>query len=219
MQAFPLFITTRRGDISRIASRTGGEYTVDDLISESWLLATEIGRKRGWSLDLSSLEDQETVLAWLYARFVKYADKVVRSGIKLDRDWDNEDSERTGATLAALLVAPVESDPQAQHQRQDEKGELLSLVRQSYSQASAYALLLVKVDWHVEDLAKKLMLSVGGLRNKLKRIALVARIQPTLFDGREVIPSDLQARPSGRSWVRRIWGAGPIQLLLWGPPG
>jgi hypothetical protein len=74
-RAFDSFLARHRGDLRRIASRTSGEYTTDDLVSEAWLLGIELGRKRGWDMDLRDQDDTDTLLAWLHNKVVKYADK------------------------------------------------------------------------------------------------------------------------------------------------
>jgi hypothetical protein len=131
------FLAQRRGDLGRTASRTRGEFDIDDLASESWLISIEIGQKRGWTFDFLSQDDQDALMAWLYARFVKYAEKADRFAVKLDRDWDSDEGERTGEVLARLLTAPVDSDPQVRNQAHESSEELLGLVRLSYAQATA----------------------------------------------------------------------------------
>ena len=92
-------------------------------------MAIEIGQRRGWSFDFADEEDQDTLLAWMHNRFVKYADKTVRNAIKLDRDWDNEEGERAGATLARLLTAPLDSDPQMRLQLHEERQDITSEIQ------------------------------------------------------------------------------------------
>lgn len=200
---FHTFLETRRGDLRKIATRTRGEMSIDDLASESWLIAIEIGQRRGWTFDFGDEDDQDTLFAWMHNRFVKYAEKAVRHAIKLDRDWDNEDGERAGATLARLLTAPLQSDPQAAQQVHEEQHELVAVVRHSYSEASAYVLLLIRVDWHIEDLAELLWIGVSALRQRLKKAGLLTRVQPSLFDGVDVVDSDFTPRQR----------AGPIRRM------
>ena len=113
---FDRFRTKRRGDLTRIARATRGEHNADDLTSESWIMADRIAERRGWEFDWDSEDDQETLLGWLHSEFVRFADKSVRFAVKLDKDWDSDDGERTGEALARLLTAPAESDPQLRHQ-------------------------------------------------------------------------------------------------------
>lgn len=175
--------------------------SIDDLISESWLIAIEIGQRRDWTFDFGDEDDQDTLFAWMHNRFVKYAEKAVRHAIKLDRDWDNEDGERAGATLARLLTAPLDSDPQAAQQAHEEQHELVAIVRHSYSEASAYVLLLIRVDWHIEDLAALLRIGISALRQRLKKAGLLVRVQSSLFDGVDVVDSDFIPRQG--SWPSR----------------
>lgn len=193
----------RRGDLRKIAARTRGEMSAEDLMSEAWLIAIEIGQRRGWPFDFSDEEDQDILFAWMHNRFVKYAAKALRYAVKLDRDWGNEDSERAGTALARLLTAPLDSDPQAHRRLQEEQQELFGVIERSYSEAVAYVVLLIRVDWHIEDLAALLWVGVEVLRRRLRAAGLRARIQPSLFDGIETIDADFEPWRRCRPGVRR----------------
>lgn len=190
--------------------------SVDDMASESWILAIEIGQRRGWAFDFGDQDDQDTLLAWMHNRFVKYAEKAVRYAIKLDRNWDNDDGEQTGAALARLLTAPIDTDPQVRQQALEEKDDLIAVIQQSYSEASAYVLLLVRVDWHLEDLAGLLQIGQDALKQRLRASGLRARVQPTLFDGIDKIDPDFEPRRRLR-WMSRA-GQGVeafAQAMFW----
>ncbi|HUG24151.1 hypothetical protein [Piscinibacter sp.] len=195
--AFQTFLGVRSADLRRIAARTRGEHSADELASEAWLIAIEIGQKRGWSFDFGNEDDQDTLFAWMHNRFVKYANKVVRHAIKLDRNWDDEDSEQTGAALARLLTAPIESDPHTRQRLHEEQQDMFAVTRVSYSEAAAYVLLLIRVDWHADDLAVLLGIGLGALGRRLKASGLRARVQPSLFDGVDVMD------PAFLPWRRR----------------
>lgn len=189
---------------------------MDDLASESWILAIEIAQRRGWSFDFSDQDDQDTLLAWMHNRFVKYAEKAVRFAIKLDRNWDNDDGEQTGVALARLLTAPLDTDPQVRQQALEEQEDLIAIIQHSYSEASAYVLLLVRVDWHLEDLAGLLQIGQDALKRRLRASGLRARVQPTLFDGIDKIDPNFEPRPRLR-WMSRT-GQGVeacAQAVLW----
>ena len=190
--------------------------SVDDMVSESWILAIEIGQRRGWNFDFFDQDDQDTLLAWMHNRFVKYAEKAVRYAIKLDRNWDNDDGEQTGAALARLLTAPIDTDPQVRQQALEEKDDLIAVIQQSYSEASAYVLLLVRVDWHLEDLAGLLQIGQGALKQRLRASGLRARVQPTLFDGIDKIDPDFEPQRRRRWMSRAGQGAEAFaQAMLW----
>lgn len=187
--AYQRFLEVRRADLQRMARRTRGEYTPDDLASEAWLVGMEIAAKRASPFMFCEQEDQDILLAWMFNRFVKYADKSVRFAKKLDHGWD-DDSEAMGATLTCLLAAPRDFDPQVRHEVSENARELIGVVQRSYTQAAAYALLLIRVDWDLCDLADLLWITLDTLRKRLKTLGLLARIQPSLFDGVDMIDPD-----------------------------
>lgn len=189
---FDRFRTNRRSDLARIARATGGEHTADDLLSESWIVAAQIEHRRGWAFDWDSEEDQDTLLGWLHCEVVRYADKSVRYAVKLDQGWDDDESERTGNALAKMLTAPPESDPSLRRQAHDDSFELLAVVQRSYSQASAFAVMLVRLEWDWADLAKQLWIGVPALRDRVRAAGLLVRVQPSVFDGVERIPADFE---------------------------
>lgn len=214
-QPFEVFLANRHADLRRIASRTRGEFSGDDLAAEAWLLAIEIGQKRGWPFNFLDEDDQDTLFAWLHNRFVRYAEKAVRYAVRLDRDWDSEDSEQTGSALARLLTAPLDTDPQIRQQAIDEQGDLVAAVMRSYSEATAYVLLLIRVDWHLEDLADLLLIGCGTLKQRLRASGLRARVQPSLFDGVDRIDPDFDPWRKRRG-LRRGFGQVPAaQAALW----
>ena len=202
VSAFQRFLENRRGDLRRTAARTAGEMSVDDMTSESWLLAIEIGQSRGWDFDFRDQDDQDTLMAWLHNRFVKYAEKAVRYAVRLDRNWDNDDGEQTGAAIARLLTAPLDTDPQIRQQALEDQEDLIALIQRSYSEATAYVLLLVRVDWHLEDLAELLQIGRDALKRRLRVSGLLARVQPGLFDGIDKIDPSFEPRRK-IGWARR----------------
>lgn len=206
LTAFECFLSSRHANLRRIAGRTRGEVSVDELASEAWLQAIEIGQKRDWPFDFRDEEAQDTLLAWLHNRFVKYADKAVRYAVKLDRDWDVEDGERTGVALAKLLTAPIGSDPKVRQQALEEAEELTAVVHRRYSEAAAYVLLLVRVDWDLADLAALLWVGVATMRQRLKPSGLLTRVQPSLFDGVEQIDPDFEPWRKRRRVLRALAG-------------
>jgi hypothetical protein len=218
-RGFSEFLDSRRGNIRSLAARTRGEMTADDLASEAWLIALEIEQRRGWRFDFADMEDQETLLAWMHNRFVKYAEKAVRYAMRLDRDWDQEDGEQAGAALARLLTAPLDADPQLRMQTAEEGRDLASVVRQSYSEAAAYVLLLIRVDWHMQDLADMLAIGRCALRARLRAAGLHALVQPSLFDGVDFIDPNFE--PTRRiRWprFRFDWQGMWAQAFLWHAP-
>lgn len=192
MDSYQAFIIQRRAELRRIAARTCGEHTVDDVEVEAWLIAERIGAKRGFPVNFSHREDQEQVLAWLHNEFVKWADKQVRYAVKLDKDWDNEDAEAAGQTLARMLTAPDIHDPAVLLLRREEVPDPLALTRHSYSQASAYVILLCRFEWDAEELASHLRVLVATLIAKVRWAGAWTRWQASLFDGVQSVDLDFE---------------------------
>ncbi|MDE2594095.1 MAG: hypothetical protein KGL57_07625 [Burkholderiales bacterium] len=187
---FTAFVQSRRQNLRRIAARTCGEYTEGDVMGEAWLLADRIGLKRGFPVDFSNWDDQEIVLAWLFNELVRFADKQTRYAVRLDKDWDQEDAGAAMEALSRFLVAPEEFDPAVAFQIKQEQGDLLSVVRYSYSQAAAYLILLDRFTWDLDDLANHLRVVVGTLHCRIHQCAVWIRHQPSLFDRISMVEAD-----------------------------
>lgn len=112
------------------------------------------------------------------------------------------DGEEPGPTLASLLVAPHDSDPQIRQMLQEESESFRVVVRSSYSQAAAYVLLLIRVEWQLSDLASMLWISVETLRKRLRSCAELAGVQSSLFDGIDSIDENFSPtrRPRSMFW-------------------
>jgi hypothetical protein len=188
------FFKDRASDLRRIVSRTKGDVELGDVESEAWLAAADIERKRGYPFDFADPNDQETLLGRLYNRLVKYAEQHFRHAVKLDVDWDKEESTAFGAVLARLLAAPVSSDPAARLQQEQDSADVGEAVTRSYSEASAYVLLLMRFEWEALELAMHLQIALATLRLRLRRASAKVNVQPSLFDGVEKI--DRHFRPT-----------------------
>lgn len=145
-------------------------------------------------------DDQDQLLAWLHNRLVKYADKMMRYATRLDHGKD-EEGEQAGNVLAQLLAAPLESDPEVRRLLVEESESLMQRARKSYSQATVYLLLLVRLHGDVAGLARHFRIGAATLLQRIRRLALLVRIQPSLFDGIECIDPEFQPLP-GRTLKR-----------------
>lgn len=172
-------------------------------MSEAWLIADKIGRRRGFPVDFLDKTDQEQVLGWLHNELLRYADKQIRYAVKLDKDWDKEEPDAAIHALARLLTAPEEFDPAIHLQLTQECHDPLALIQHSYSQASAYFILLDRFDWSAEELAEHLRIAVDTLRGRIKWFGAWIRHQPSLFD--RIQPIDFDFNPTlARRYASRI---------------
>lgn len=203
MQGFEAFQSERQRDLSRIAKATRGEMEADELLSEAFFVALEIEEKTHHTLDLTLASDQELVLRWLNAKFVRYADKTMRYSVKLDEGWDDDGEEYSeGARLASVLAAPESEDPLTRHVMVEDHQEQIEAVAASYSEASAYTLLLMEWGWDFKGLADHLLLGrTRTLRSRVARAADKKLWQPSLFDGIERI--DPKFKPTQSKGTKR----------------
>jgi hypothetical protein len=192
MDPFQAFVVQRRAELRRIARMTHGEHTPEDVENEAWLIADRIGAKRGVPVNFSLRTDQELVLGWLHNEVVKYADKQVRYAVKLDKDWDKEDADSAVHTMAQLLTAPETFDPAILLLRREDVPDPHALTRHSYSQASAYVILLCRFDCDVEELAAHLRILVRTLHNRVHWSHAWTRLQNSLFDGVQTVALDFE---------------------------
>ncbi len=192
------FLDSRRQDLRRIAARTCGEFAIDDVCSEAWLVADEISRKRGFAIDFLNRDDQEQLLSWLYVRLVRNADKSVRYAVKLDRDWDSEGAESAAGALARLLTAPERFDPLMRLLDEEDRFDPMALIQYSYSQAAAYVILLHRFDWDLTVLADHLRIVAATLRAKVCASGAWTASQPSLFDRINIIDLNFLPRVAKR---------------------
>lgn len=192
MNSYQAFIIQRRAELRRIAGRTRGEHALEDVETEAWVIAERIAAKRGFAINFSHRSDQEQVLAWLHNHFVKYADKQLRYAVKLDKDWDKEDADSAVHSMARLLAAPEAFDPAVLLLRREDGPDPIVLTQHSYSQASAYIILLCRFDWDAEELAAHLRIVVQTLLARLRWFGAWTRRQASLFDGLQTIALDFE---------------------------
>lgn len=204
MRTISEFLRTQAVALRRIAGATRGEMSVEDVKQEAWLVAADIEQRRGYPVDFGDPDDQESVLKWLYCKLVKFAEKQMRHAVRIDRDWDQEDAEVAASALARLLTSPLDSDPLVRLQQAEDEVDYTEVVRHSYSEASAYVLLLIRFDWDVEALAADLRVAVQTLRKHLKLCGIRAKVQPSLFDGLAVVDPAFEPRRARRFSIRRL---------------
>jgi len=201
------FLRDQAAALRRIAGATRGDMSVEDVKQEAWLVAADIEQRRGYPVDFGDPDDQESLLKWLYCKLVRFAEKQMRHAVRIDKDWDHEDAEVAASALARLLTSPLESDPLVRLEQAEGEADFAKIARRSYSEASAYVLLLIRFDWNVDELAADLRVAAQTLRKRLKSCGIRAKVQPSLFDGLAVIDPAFEPRRARRFSVRRLFEA------------
>lgn len=189
--AFEQFKRDRMADFERISRKTRGTHDAEDLKSEAWLIAREIGERRGCRVDLFSPAEQDTVLAWIYKRFVEF----VRGKQKesLDQEVDEESSP-----WHERLAAPEETNPLNQILQLDEQA---TLPMKGFSQFSAYMILLKRCEMKPLQLATYLAISFVTLRKRIWASRDEAERQPSLFDRTDTVDPEFIPKAC---WLMRL---------------
>ena len=202
--AFADFLRDRCSDLRRIVRNSPNCLELCEVESEVWIVAKKLSERWNRALDFRDAADQDALMGRLYAELVKWTGMSVRHALRLDHGPSNEDDHRP--TLANMLRASHDSDPEFRQVLREERLAFLEVVRASYSQAAAYVLLLIRVEWELRDLADLLWIGVETLRKRIERCAELAGVQPTLFDGVDQI--DLDFEPTRRMRAIRSAGVG-----------
>lgn len=79
----------------------------------------------------------------------------------------------------------------------------MALIQYSYSQASAYVILLHRFDWDLADLADHLCIVVATLRAKVCASGAWMASQPSLFDRINTVELDFSPRLGKRYALRK----------------
>lgn len=214
-RAFEHFLQQRRNDLRRIVRQSPDRMELEEMESEAWVAAQMLSDRWNRALDFRDAADQDALLGRLYAKLVKWTGVSVRYALQLDHGPSDDEDHRP--TLASLLRAPHDTDPQIRQILREERMEFLKVVRASYSQAAAYVLLLIRVEWELRDLASLLWIGVATLRARIARCAELSGVQPTLFDGIDHI--DPGFTPTRRMRAVSPTGLGKPPTIGYSSPG
>jgi hypothetical protein len=200
------FLEANRARLIGISKRACGEYTLADLQQAAWIAAVELGQERGREIDFGIVSDRETVLSRLYLEVVRRADKRVRFAVRIDQA--DEDEQGLAARVKRELAAdtkPVGDDADPD----EEDVNWAEAVRGSYSEAAAYAILLRRFEWNRRALAEHLRITLATLRDRVGRAVAWAMVQPSLFDGINLIDEEfVAARARERACRHGLCGHG-----------
>lgn len=189
---FKNFLKKMHNNFRRLARMTKNELTIDDLQSESWIVAQEISNRRGYLIDFSNAHDEQLLMRALNVRHVKQGDWHLRWSVRIDQDSSGEENE---INWSNMLHARESSDPLVTLMERETGFELNKMLRSSYSQATAYIKLFDVFDFDRQRICNYLVIKNDTLLARFRFAAKVVRVQPSLFDRIEAIPDDFNALP------------------------
>jgi hypothetical protein len=196
---FESFLSKMKSSFRRIASATKNELTVGDLQNEAWIIAHDIGEKRGHEIDFSDPFDENLVIRAVNHRKVKRGDWKMRRSVRIDEDPDNDDP---AIKWADRLSAPASSDPLIALLQCESGINAEAMLASSYSQAAAYVAIFYAFDYDRQEICFYLVLSDSSLMRRVRFAADSVRVQPSLFDHIERISEDFMPSPGQQYIVR-----------------
>ena len=199
LRFFQSFVNKMKAGFERIAKAARNDVTADDVRQDAWLVAHEIGKKRGHEIDFSNPEDQDLVMGSLYIRNVKRGDWKMRKAVRIDQERESEDGS---LTLADRLPAQPSSDPLVSLLLRESSADAEKMLASSYSQAAAYVMVFVHFKNDRQAVCAYLVISTRILAKRVSMAAHTVQVQPSLFDRIERIKREFMP-PPGQQYAAR----------------
>lgn len=197
IKLFQSFLAKMKAGFLRISRATKNEMTVDDLHNDAWVIALEIGDRRGRPIDFSDPEDQELVMKAVNVQNVRRGDWNMRRSVRIDQEPERDEN---GDKWVERLPAHVSSDPLVALLAQESAIDTDAMLAASYSQATAYAITFHNFRSDRQKICTYLVISDGMLVRRVNAAADTVRLQPSMFDRIERIPSSFMPL-RGREYV------------------
>lgn len=186
IESFQAFIKKMKANFQRIARATKHDVTVEDLQQDAFILAEEIGRRRGKPIDFDNPEDQELIMRAVNVDNVKRGDWHLRKSIRIDQEQDEEKT----TSILDRLAAQASSDPLIALLLKEADQDAEAMLANSYSEATAYVMIYVRFKSKKEEILAYLVISDRTLARRISCAADTVRLQPSLFDRIERISKD-----------------------------
>lgn len=207
---FAKLIPSIISDLRRIASRSRGEITVEDLQTEAWIVTEELSRDCDLAPDVDDKGFQQQILGRLYNRFVKFADKRLRFAVRLDDQREDEDGGMRENSTMATLSAAEDYDPSRALEKQEDEHRQERQMQGHFAEAVAYLRMFATMKNDCRAVADHLAIGVSALHKRMKRAERVVKLQPSLFDGISATPENFMP-PRG---VQRLPSTGRLKCRL-----
>jgi hypothetical protein len=194
---FARLIAPMLNPLRRIAASTQGEHSVDDLKSEAYLIAADIRAQLGEDVEPEDETLQTTVIAKIQKLFGRFVNRPMRFAVRLDRDEVDDHGDFVMNSVAARLAAPEAYEPHVALEQREESDEARRVIDARFSEAVAYLRVLEYFDGNKPVIARYLAIHARTLDARLRRAEVLAELQPSMFDGIELLPDDFSLRQGG----------------------
>lgn len=170
------FLDAHAPDLRRIAAATAREWSAEDVRNEAWLLAFDIGERRGRPLDPADADDAHLLLAHLYNHCVRYRERVVRHATRIDHAPPGLDADAPHP-LAARLVADDGAHPELLLEFQQSATPEQDAPGPQHSPAAAWVWLLRRFGRRMTDVAAYLRISLSWSYTRCRDAVALAQSQ------------------------------------------
>lgn len=211
LKLFQSFLAMMKDGFLRIAKATKHEMTVGDLHNDAWVIALEIGDRRGRAIDFSDPEDQELVMKAVNVQNVRRGDWNMRRSVRIDREPEREDE---GTKWVERLPAQASSDPLVSLLDRESAIDADAILAASYSQATAYAITFANFNNDRQRVCMHLVISAGALSRRVSVAADTVKVQPSMFDRVERVPPNFLPQ-RGRQFVVKIEQHHEVEQWAW----
>ena len=208
------FLDRHAADLRRIAAATSREFSADDVRNEAWLLAFDLGERRGRALDPGDPDDARLLLGHLYNRCVRFGERVVRHATRLDHAPPGADDDAMHPLLARL-AADDGAHPEVLLDAFQSATPEPRIPAPQASPAAAWVWLLQRFNRRMVDVADYLRISLSWSYQRCRDAVALARTQNPL-PATPVPTRDEPARPwrAFKLPRRRLRAVDPRQLRL-----
>lgn len=175
---------------------------------DAWVVAHEIGERRGKPIDFSEPADQDLVIRAVNLNNVRRGDWHMRKSVRIDEEREADDG---GVGWSEKLTAVSTSDPLKFLLKRETAREHDAKFAASYSQAAAYVRIFAHFKYDRREVCTYLAVTDGILASRVTTAAAIVAVQPSLFDGiHRIGPKFLP--PRGRAYAtRQIHHLGSVQ--------
>jgi hypothetical protein len=185
LRIFESFVNKMKAGFRRISKATHNEMTAEDLQQDAWIVAIEIGERRGREIDFSNPEDQNLVMSAVNLQNVKRGDWKIRKSVR----FDNESEDDEGAfNWAERLPAQASSDPLISLLLRESSLNTATMLTASFSQAAAYVVTFNNFNNDRQRLCNHLAICNKTLMHRVTVAADTVKTQLSMFDNIERIP-------------------------------
>lgn len=157
--AFEKFVARRKADLERIRRSTRNEHEFTDIINEAWLMASELGARKGVAINFTDESFQNLLISYLYQHLVRYTEQNIRHAARLEHTAPGDGQDGEPHPLMRTLISDDGRHPLTTLIEQEETSTQPIETNINHSLAGAYVRLLRHFGNRMRAVANHLLIS------------------------------------------------------------